>query len=175
MVSGGVVHYPLNETFYGALSVVGAVVFTIGALITEVVNGRKLGNAMHISFLIITSLALSFGIGMLSGGIQHFTDFPQRASILIPAGMVLSYLAYCVKNETLRKRLLRKSLLGGIGVFVVAAASFATLSTLTSGIESTGHSHGEHEEAAPATSTPTPSETPTTPSEGHDHSDHPHN
>lgn len=179
MVSGGVVHYPLNESFYGALSIAGAFVFTIGAIVTEIVNGRKLGNALRVIFLITTSLLLSFGIGMLSGGIQHFTDFPDRATILIPAGLTLSFLAFCLKNETLRKGLMKKSLIGGLVVITLAGSSYFALGNLAATLEPSGHTHGEEvvETPAPATETseetPTPTPTPEAPA-GDGHTDHNH-
>ncbi|MFM2385174.1 MAG: hypothetical protein RL166_1048 [Actinomycetota bacterium] len=143
MVSGGVVHYPLNESFYGALSITGAFVFTAGAIVSELINGRKLGNALRVFFLITTSLLLSFGIGMLSGGIQHFTDFPDRATILIPVGLTLSFFAFCLKNETLRKGLLKKSIVGGLVVLALSTGSYFALGNLAASLEPSGHTHVE--------------------------------
>lgn len=180
MVSGGVVHYPLNETFYGALSITGAFVFTIGAIVTEIVNGRKLGNALRVIFLITTSLLLSFGIGMLSGGIQHFTDFPDRATILIPAGLTLSFLAFCLKNETLRKGLMKKSLIGGLVIVLISGGSYFALGNLAATLEPSGHSHGEEEVVAtettetPASTEETSTSTTTETEAGDGHTDHDH-
>lgn len=162
MVSGGVVHYPLNENFYGILTVAGSIVFTIGALVTEIVNGRKLGNFRRIFFLVTTSLLLSFGIGMLSGGIQHFTDFPDRATILIPAGLILSFVAFVLKFEKLRKGLFGKVALGGTFIALIAGVSFLGLGQLASSLQPAGHTHGENGD--------TSSDTPDT----HDHSTHDH-
>ena len=177
MVSGGVVHYPLNESFYGALSITGAFVFTAGAIVTELVHGRKLGNAMRVVFLITTSLLLSFGIGMLSGGIQHFTDFPDRATILIPAGLTLSFAAFCLKNDTLRKGLLKKSLIGGLAIVMISGGSYFALGNLAASLEPSGHSHGEvsteHSETThtdqPQTSEGEPETSGNISSDGHDH------
>lgn len=176
MVSGGVVHYPLNESFYGALSIAGAFVFTIGAIVTEIVSGRRLGNALRVIFLITTSLLLSFGIGMLSGGIQHFTDFPARATILIPSGLSLSFLAFCLKNETLRKGLLKKSLVGGLVVVTLSAGSYFALGSLAASLEPSGHTHGEEQVTTDQTTpTPAPTEAPTTEKPAGDgHTNHKH-
>ena len=173
MVSGGVVHYPLNESFYGALSITGAFVFTVGAIVTEIVNGRKLGNALRVIFLITTSLLLSFGIGMLSGGIQHFTDFPDRATILIPAGLTLSFLAFCLKNETLRKGLMKKSIVGGLVVVALSTGSYFALGELANSLEPSGHTHGEEvvtTESADELAPEAPAESPA----GDGHTDHNH-
>jgi hypothetical protein len=177
MVSGGVVHYPLNESFYGALSITGAFVFTAGAVLTEIVNGRKLGNPLRVIFLITTSLLLSFGIGMLSGGIQHFTDFPDRATILIPAGLTLSFFAFCLKNETLRKGLLKKSAIGATVIILLSGGSYFALGQLAATLEPAGHSHGEEVvETETTTPTDTPAEEAPTEKEpaGDGHTDHNH-
>jgi hypothetical protein len=114
-----------------------------GAIVSELINGRKLGNALRVFFLITTSLLLSFGIGMLSGGIQHFTDFPDRATILIPVGLTLSFFAFCLKNETLRKGLLKKSIVGGLVVLALSTGSYFALGNLAASLEPSGHTHVE--------------------------------
>ena len=179
MVSGGVVHLPLNENYYGGLSVAGALVFTVGALLTEIFNGRKLGNPLRVLFLVTTSLMLSFGIGMLSGGIQHFTDFPARATALIPSGLVLSFFAFCLKNETFRKGLMKKSMVGGLVILALSTGSYFALGSLAASLEPSGHTHGETEEVletqTPMTEKPDESSTPA-PEEtsGDGHTDHNH-
>jgi uncharacterized protein (DUF305 family) len=49
------------------------------------------------------SLLLSIGIGMISGGVQHFTDFPLYSSYLIPLGLVLSFVAFLLKGNYMIK------------------------------------------------------------------------
>lgn len=122
MVSGGVVHYPLNENFYGILAVLGGMVFVIGSLANEALSGKGLPKAGALISLIVTSLLLSFGIGMLSGGIQHFTDFPSRAAILVPLGISLSFIAYCFKSNLFQRNSIKKVSIAGVLILGIAVS-----------------------------------------------------
>ena len=161
MVSGGVVHYPLNENFYGILAVLGGIVFALGLLANELISGKGFPKAGALFSLIVTSLLLSFGIGMLSGGIQHFTDFPSRAAILIPAGIALSFIAYYIKAKLFQRRALKKVLLAGALIFSTALASLVVLTNVADGMNTPAHTH----EVVTSDGTST----------GEDHSKHPHN
>lgn len=184
MVSGGVVHYPLNEAFYGALTIIGSFVFTAGALLNEYLAGNKIKSLWSLFRVVVVSLLLSFGIGMLSGGIQHFTDFPDRATVLVPVGLLLSYLAFCVKHNSIGNGLVKKTLVGGAVIVVLASSSYVGLGYLAKSIETAGHSHGtadgHHDvvEETPAEETPavvTPEEAPAEKAPSSDgHTDHDH-
>lgn len=160
MVSGGVVHYPLNENYYGTLAMLGALVFALGALSNEVLTGNSLPKISKLISLVITSLLLSFGIGMLSGGIQHFTDFPTRAAILIPSGITLSFLAFCVKAKLFQKRAFKKLL---IASFVVLSSALISLYVLTGVARNMGATNHTHETTTSSSNVP-----------AEDHSKHPH-
>jgi hypothetical protein len=160
MVSGGVVHYPLNENFYGILAILGGVIFAFGSLASELLNGRGFPKAGALVSLVMTSLLLSFGIGMLSGGIQHFTDFPSRAAILIPSGISLSFIAYCVKAKLFRRSEIKKVLLAGTFVFGSAIASLVVLTNVAEGMNAPAHTHEVAASDGSATA--------------EDHSKHPH-
>jgi hypothetical protein len=77
--------------------------------------------------------ALSFGIGMLGGGLRHFEDFPERAAMLIS------------RREPARWR----SILGPAGMLVplAAALAFVGLRGIADGMAAEsgggGQSHGE--------------------------------
>jgi len=161
MVSGGVVHYPLNENFYGILAALGGIVFAIGSLANELLSGKGLPKAGALFSLILTSLLLSFGIGMLSGGIQHFTDFPSRAAILVPAGITLSFIAYCFKAKLFQRTAIRKVSTAGVLVLGISISSLVVLTNIADGMNKPAHTH---EVVTPEGSTPT-----------EDHSKHPHN
>ena len=161
MVSGGVVHYPLNENFYGILAAFGGIVFAIGSVANELLSGKGLPKAGALFSLIFTSLILSFGIGMLSGGIQHFTDFPSRAAILVPAGITLSFIAYCIKAKLFQKATIRKVSTAGVLVLGISISSLVVLTNIADGMNNPGHTH----EAVTSEGTAT----------AEDHSNHPHN
>lgn len=161
MVSGGVVHYPLNENFYGILAALGGIVFAIGSLANELLSGKGLPKVGALFSLILTSLLLSFGIGMLSGGIQHFTDFPSRAAMLVPAGITVSFIAYCFKAKLFRRTAIRKVSTAGVLVLGISISSLVVLTNIADDMNKPAHTH---EEVTPEGSTPT-----------EDHSKHPHN
>lgn len=161
MVSGGVVHYPLNESFYGVLAALGGIVFAIGSLANELLSGKGLPKAGALFSLILTSLLLSFGIGMLSGGIQHFTDFPSRAAILVPTGIALSFVAYCFKAKLFQRAAIRKVSIAGVLVLGVSISSLLVLTNIADGMNQPAHTH-----EVVTTDGTAPAE---------DHSKHPHN
>lgn len=171
MVSGGVVHYPLNENYYGALAVLGGIVFAVGSIANEVLSNKGFPKLRGLLAIISISLLLSFGIGMLSGGIQHFTDFPSRAAVLIPSGIVLSYLAFCLKAGWFQRSSIKKVLTSGILVTSVALVSLAVLMNVADDMSTPAHTH-DHSEVGPLT--PNPSEAPAS-NPAEDHSNHPHN
>lgn len=64
--------------------------FSAGSFINEFVIDRKKASFVKVLKLIIVSLTLAIGIGMISGGISHFKERPVYASYLIPLGIVVS-------------------------------------------------------------------------------------
>ncbi|MFF4550767.1 hypothetical protein [Streptomyces sp. NPDC001435] len=129
---------------------IGAAVFLCATLLTEFVLSKQRAKASKVLSIVAASLALSFGIGMLSGGLQHFEDFPERGAMLIPFGLTLSFIAYVVRHEPARWR----SILGpaGVLVLVTAALAFVGLRGIADGMASesggdSGHSHGEEPSA----------------------------
>ena len=69
------------------------------------------------------SVLLSIGLGMLSGSIQHFIDFPHYAAVLIPLGVLVSLAAYMGRERLSppRPALLR---LGATVAVVVVVLAF---------------------------------------------------
>jgi TRAP-type C4-dicarboxylate transport system permease small subunit len=140
MISGGVVHYPLNTTYYGILIAAGVAVFLAATLLNEVVLAPVRPTTGRLVRLVGASLFLSFGIGMLSGGIQHFTDFPQRASILIPLGLALSFGAYLAREGSWVQY--RRVATAGAVVFAACILMLFALQALAQRMEGGSHSHG---------------------------------
>ncbi|MFD0372422.1 hypothetical protein [Streptomyces sp. NPDC127114] len=144
LISGAVVHHPLDPARYTTIAVAGVGVFLAATVVNEFLLTKDrppLGRALVV---IGASLLLSFGIGMLSGGLQHFDDFPARGSVLVPLGIVVSFVAFVVKDaETPSRRVLSPL---GLAVLLVAGGGYVGLSTLAAGMgtasEGGGHSHG---------------------------------
>ncbi|QNE24112.1 hypothetical protein [Streptomyces sp. INR7] len=172
LISGAVVHHPLDPARYTRIALYGVLVFLAATALNEFLLTRRKPTFKQVAGIMGASLLLSFGIGMLSGGLQHFEDFPTRAATLIPAGILLSFIAYVIKDEDASWR--RIFGLAGLAVLLTAVAAFAGLRYVASSMapESGGHSHGTgtgqsetHHEEPPVTSNtqPTPQSQPSTP------------
>lgn len=100
-VSGAIVHVGnvAEIAKYAVIGIAGIALFITGSFIQEfVLNKENLKDEGIIKFFLF-SLMLSVGIGMISGGTQHYSDFPTYSSYLIPIGLVLSLIAYLLKNN----------------------------------------------------------------------------
>ncbi|WP_328971444.1 hypothetical protein [Streptomyces sp. NBC_00239] len=171
LISGAVVHHPLDPARYTLIAIYGVLVFLGATVLNEFILARQRPTLPRALAIMGASLLLSFGIGMLSGGLQHFEDFPTRAAVLIPAGMVLSFIAYVLKDEDTSWR--RIFGLAGLAVLVTALISFAGLRQVAANLAeqpgSGGHGHSsgaeepeeEHQPKAtdPAAGAPTPKAT----------------
>lgn len=149
LISGAVVHHPLDPDRYTRIAVYGALVFLCATVLNEFVLTRERPGMPRLLLVMGASLLLSFGIGMLSGGLQHFDDFPARGAVLVPAGLVVSFVAYVIKDaDTPVRRIFG---LVGLAVLVTAALAFLGLREVAASLEESapggGHSHGSSEEA----------------------------
>ncbi len=153
LVAGSVVHFGETDQIPRFLTIgfVGMVLFILSSYIQESVLGsgnvKKEGTLRYVFY----SLILAIGIGMISGGTQHFLDFPQYASYLLPVGFVLALVAYVLRNNI---GLTRKgwSLLLGTAL-LIALPVFGGLNLYARALPAgAGHSHGGHGHgsAAPA-------------------------
>ena len=85
------------------------------------------------------SVALSLGLGMLSGSIQHFLDFPHYAAVLLPLGVPVTLVAYMGRE---RLRLPRPQLWQLVGVALAFTVALALgLDVLADEIDPHGHDH----------------------------------
>ncbi|MET7714456.1 hypothetical protein [Streptomyces sp. NPDC005407] len=173
LISGAVVHHPLDPARYTRIAVYGVLVFLAATVLNEIVLAHHRPRLPRMLVVIGASLLLSFGIGMLSGGLQHFDDFPARGAVLVPLGITVSFVAYVIKDaDTPWQRIFG---LVGLTVLLAAVVSFVGLRQVAASMgepaEGGGHSHGNAEEpepdthnpdeAPPTKDVPTPSEPPT--------------
>lgn len=98
MVSSGIVLMPFNKTRYGTILIIGLILFSTGSFINEVIIDKKHLSLKESLKLVIVSLTLAIGIGMISGGIAHFKETPVYVSYLIPTGIVISFISFKIKN-----------------------------------------------------------------------------
>ncbi|QNE73522.1 hypothetical protein F0344_01845 [Streptomyces finlayi] len=149
LISGAVVHHPLDPARYTRIAAYGVLVFLAATVLNEIFLARNKPGLPRMLLVIGASLLLSFGIGMLSGGLQHFEDFPARGAVLVPLGITVSFVAYVVKDaETSWRRIFSPM---GLAVLLTALVSFAGLRYVADSMgeppEGGGHSHGSAEEA----------------------------
>ncbi|MFE0601449.1 hypothetical protein ACFW2T_11710 [Streptomyces sp. NPDC058892] len=172
LISGAVVHHPLDPARYTRIALYGVLVFLAATALNEFLLTRRKPTFRQVAGIMVASLLLSFGIGMLSGGLQHFEDFPTRAATLVPVGILLSFIAFVIKDEDASWR--RIFGLTGLAVLLTAVAAFTGLRYVASSMapESAGHSHGTgadesetHDEEPTVTSSgqPAPQSEPATP------------
>ena len=145
LISGGIVHQPLDPARYTTLALAGVGVFLAATVLNEFVLAAERPTGLRAARLVLASLALSLGIGMLSGGIQHFSDFPERAAILIPLGIVLSFIAYVARSANKPVRAVCSW--RGAGIVVLAAAAALLLQPLAASfaVDGSGHGHSATE------------------------------
>jgi hypothetical protein len=99
MTSSGIVLMPFNAVRYSIILSIGLGLFIAGSVFNEVVIDKHRLSAFESIKLIIFSLTLAIGIGMISGGISHFKESPIYVSYLIPLGIIVSFVSFTVKNN----------------------------------------------------------------------------
>lgn len=96
LVSGSIVHAGTlggSSSKYLGLIIVGISLTVLGNYLEYKVKNIKVG--VHILLL---AILLSFGTGMLSGGIQHYSDNPAYSSILLSLGLILTFVSLAYKD-----------------------------------------------------------------------------
>lgn len=131
MTSSGIVLMPFNPVRYSIILGTGLCLFIASSMFNEVVIDKRNLSAIESLKLVILSLTLAIGIGMISGGIAHFKESPIYVSYLIPIGIVTSFISYTLKNNF--KLTKKEKLIIFPAVIIVAIIIFAGLSAVASG------------------------------------------
>ncbi|WP_149829091.1 hypothetical protein [Streptomyces tailanensis] len=139
LIAGAVVHYPINPSLYTIICVVGAFVFLLGTIVNEFVLADERPVLSRAVSLVAFSLLLSFGVGLVGGGIQHFEQFPERSAWMTPIGLLMSYVAFVAKDSKGRWRHLVSPF--AASVVVLSALTWLGMMALAGTISSDGHSH----------------------------------
>lgn len=99
-VSGGIVHLGEGLNIWDiSLLLIGIVLFVVGSYLHEVRYIKKNIQERGMTIFLVYSLMLSIGIGMASGGMQHFVDTPEYSVYLIPIGIWIGMVAYILKEN----------------------------------------------------------------------------
>jgi uncharacterized protein (DUF305 family) len=145
-LGGAIVHFPVNPNLYGIIGAVGAIIFTIASTLNEWITNKRHVLQEGVIKIILYSLILSIGLGMISGGIQHFVDFPVYASYLVPGGFIISLIGYVLSKE-IKLDMNHKLLLIG-KLALIAIPLFLVLNTWAKSIDTSGgHGHGTANES----------------------------
>ena len=125
LISGSIVHIGTlggGITRYVVLITLGIVAFIAGTILER---GR---NIITLNFIII-SVLLSIGVGMVSGGTQHYLDGPVYASFLLPLGLLLGYIMFVLRED--KKELkLRKVIIASISALLLLGGLYSVAHTL---------------------------------------------
>jgi hypothetical protein len=99
MTSSGIVLMPFNPVRYSIILSIGLGLFITGSVFNEVVIDNHHLSKIESIKLVVVSLTLAIGIGMISGGISHFKESPSYVAILIPMGIVISFISFTIKSN----------------------------------------------------------------------------
>ncbi|WP_270563220.1 hypothetical protein [Clostridium beijerinckii] len=130
MTSSGVVLMPFNTMRYSVILFIGLSLFIAGSIFNEVVIDHHHMTAIDSIKLVILSLTLAIGIGMISGGISHFKESPTYVSYLIPLGIVISFISFAFKNNFKLNK--KEKLMVFTGIIILAVIIFIGLSIAAS-------------------------------------------
>ncbi len=122
LTGGSVVHLPMDPPRYLLIGAIGIAIF-IAASVADVRRRQAERSEAPVGGLgryVGWSVVLSLGLGMLSGGIQHFLDFPHYAAALLPLGVALSLAAYLARENKVPAQPTLRRLAGATLVVVVA-------------------------------------------------------
>lgn len=136
-IAGAVNHGMFSEQRSFVTAALGVLFFVVGAFAE---NRSQGGGALAWGDVIGFGILASIGLGLFTGGLQHFPDTPQRSAWVVPLGFSLSLISLHLGNGSGRgstKALLWYALVGGA---VVVAASAAAL-WLFGGTPARAHGH----------------------------------
>ncbi|QLY80260.1 hypothetical protein [Clostridium intestinale] len=126
MTSSGIVLMPFNALRYSIILCIGLGLFLTGSIFNEVVINKQHLSLAETVKLVILSLTLAIGIGMISGGIAHFKESPLYVTYLIPMGIVISFISFVIKNNFQISKKERVILF--LGVIILAIIIYIILS-----------------------------------------------
>jgi len=117
LISGSIVHTGTlggGVTKYIVFIVAGIIAFVVGTIM------EKGKTKINLEYILI-SVGLAIGVGMVSGGTQHYFDGPIYASFLIPFGLLLGYITYVFleKRDQLNKKRIVTMTIVSLGLVVI--------------------------------------------------------
>ncbi len=148
-ISGGIVHLGDGFNWWDvSLLGFGVLLFVTGSYIQESIYNKKNLKDGGVLLFLVYSLLLSIGIGMASGGLQHFVDTPGYSTYLIPIGLSIGLVAFILKQNIKLPQSQWLKLIPGaliLALLLGSGLSYAARSMPTSWRQS-GHTHNSESE-----------------------------
>jgi len=146
-IAGSIVHFGEGVTIWdSSVLILGIVLFVGASFVQEYGKHQQRSTPATFMLFLFQSLLLAIGIGMASGGTQHFIDTPTYSAILIPLGLSIGLFAFFWREKLVLAKLKWLSLL--IGVVVIATILWVGLVSVNTIIPDrlrVGHgSHGHN-------------------------------
>lgn len=119
LVSGSIVH----AGTLGGGTAKYIVLIGVGVMLTVVGNyleHRKAHRDVQLSFIAF-AIMLSFGTGMLSGGIQHYLDNPAYSAVLLSLGLIVAFVALAYKDFAKEVTATAIAIVAGVSVVLFVA------------------------------------------------------
>lgn len=152
-IAGSIVHFGEGITVWdSSVLAIGIFLFVGASYIQEYGKHHKRSTPGAFALFLFQSLLLAIGIGMASGGTQHFIDTPQYSAVLIPVGLSIGLIAFFWREEVAFSMKNWMSLLVLLvtfsGVFWVALLGFNDLIPETLRVGHGSYGHGGQEKKA---------------------------
>ena len=138
-IAGSVTHGAFSGQRSFITAGLGVALFVASVLFER--RQASAGDSSNWLAAIALGIVAAIGLGLFTGGVQHFPDSPSRSAWVVPLGFALSFIALVWGARP--KLALRKKLwvYGLAGTAVVALLSFGLAKYLGEGA---GHDHGAH-------------------------------
>ena len=98
-IAGSIVHFGEGVTIWDvSVLIIGIILFITASYVDK--YDTHASSPQSFALFIVQSLLLAIGIGMASGGTQHFVDTPTYAAVLIPLGLWIGLYAFFWREKT---------------------------------------------------------------------------
>lgn len=99
-IAGSIVHFGEGVTVWDStVLLIGIALFVSASYVQEYGKHGERSTPSAFILFILQSLLLAIGIGMASGGTQHFIDTPAYAAVLIPLGLAIGLFTYLWREK----------------------------------------------------------------------------
>ena len=119
-IAGSVTHGAFTGQRSIITAIIGVVFFVIGTVLENI---GKTGRSQSWTRLLLIGIIGSVGLGLFTGGLQHFPDSPDRSVWVVPLGFIVSLIALYLtegKEKIGRESFTKYALIGTIAVALLS-------------------------------------------------------